>query len=88
MTDEVRNLSKKKEAGFAFATIGLHICTTAMYKRLCKLLGVAADKVWNLWWSARAEEAQRAWVMVHGSLVSNLDLLVGVHQKLLPEPFM
>ena len=31
----------------------------AMCKRLCKLTRVAADKAQNLWWSARAEEAER-----------------------------
>ena len=59
MTIEVRNLSQKKKEAW------VHLCnnrtppTIVLYKRLCKLTRVAADKARNSWWSAHAEEAER-----------------------------
>ena len=50
-----------------------------LYKRLCKLTRVAADKARNSWWSARAEEAERRALIAEslgrgGSLVRDLRL--------------
>ena len=79
VTDEVRNLSKKKKEAW------VHLCnnrtphTIVLYKRLCKLTRVAADKARNSWWSARAEEAERHAAIAEslgcgGSLVRELRL--------------
>ena len=79
VTDEVRNLSKKKKEAW------VHLCnnrtphTIVLYKRLCKLTRVAADKARSSWWSARAEEAEKHAAIAEslgcgGSLVRELRL--------------
>ena len=86
ITDEVRNLSKKKKSAW------LHLrdltnkdsdqyeTALAEYRRLRRLTNVAAEKARNAWWSARAVEAEKkAWIAQQhgrgGSLVKDLRLL-------------
>ena len=87
ITDEVRNLSKKKKK---LAWLRLWDLTnkdndqykTALveYRRFRRLTKVAAEKARNAWWSARAVEAEKkAWVAQQqdrgGSLIKDLRLL-------------
>ena len=84
VTDELRNLSKKKRNAWlhlhdANSTTNL-VDRKAGYLRLKKLTKVAADKARNAWWSARAVEAERrAWVAEQtgcgGFLIKELRLL-------------
>ena len=86
ITDEVRNLSKKKKSAW------LHLrdltnkdndqykIALAEYCRFRRLTKVAAEKARNAWWSARAVEAEKkAWVAQQqghgGSLIKDLRLL-------------
>ena len=65
ITEEVRNLSrKKKEACLHLQNISSiddqqHPNALAEYRRLRSLTKVAADKARNAWWSARAVEAEK-----------------------------
>ena len=84
VTDELRNLSKKKRDAWlhlrdANSNTNL-VDRKAEYLCLKKLTKVAADKARNAWWSARAVEAERrAWVAEQtgrgGSLIKELRLL-------------
>ena len=68
VTDELRNLSKKKsDAWLRYCNAARQGCEVdglrAEYKRFCKLTKVAAEKARNSWWTACAVEAEkRAWV--------------------------
>ena len=83
VSDELRNLSQKKDAWLRLRDVGKHSCTADLkleYQRLCKLTKIAAEKARKAWWSARAVEAERrAWVVEQsghgGSLIKELRLL-------------
>ena len=84
MTDEVRNLSRKKrDAWLNLNGSGSHgnkELLLGAYKKLKKQIEVAADKARNAWWSARAEEAEKRAMLAEqlgrgGSLIKELRLL-------------
>ncbi|MDA8001968.1 MAG: reverse transcriptase domain-containing protein [Alphaproteobacteria bacterium] len=82
VTDEVRNLSKKKQKAWVSlknAPLQDNSCLSE-YNRLKKLTRVAAEKARNSWWSARAAEAERRAQIAEqqgrgGSLIKDLRLL-------------
>ena len=63
VTDEVRNLSHKKDAWIRLCN-NRTPSTVDEYNHLCKTTKLAADKARNAWWSARAEEAERRGVHI------------------------
>ena len=85
ITDEVRNLSKKKSAWLHLRDLtnkdnDQYKIALAEYCRFRRLTKVAAEKARNAWWSARAVEAEKkAWVAQQqgrgGSLIKDLRLL-------------
>ena len=85
VTDELRNLSKKKSSAWLryrnAAKQGYEVSRHRVeYKRYCSLTKVAAEKARNAWWTACAVEAEkRAWVAEQlghgGSLIKELRLL-------------
>ena len=85
MTDELRNLSKKKSSAWLryrnAAKEGYEVSRHRVeYKCYCSLTKVAAEKTHNAWWTACAVEAEKhAWVAEQlghgGSLIKELRLL-------------
>ena len=83
MSDELCNLSQKKDVWLRLCNVGKQSCTAYLkleYQRLCKFTKVAAEKARNAWWSARAVDAERrAWAAEQsgygGSLIKELRLL-------------
>ena len=81
VTDELRNLAKKKRS--AWLRLRDDSSSESLrrdYKRLRKATKVAAEKARNSWWSRQAAEAeQRAWAAEQaghgGSLIKELRLL-------------
>ena len=85
VTDELHNLSKKKQKAWVSlknAPLQDNSCPLE-YNHLKKLTRVAAEKARNSWWSARAAEAERRAQIAEqqgrgGSLIKDLRLL---HKK-------